>query len=511
MSLNQIPDFMLSDDAGNVKDKIAVLSGAGGVVEKTNKSEFDKYKADTAIQLDLLDTKASDPLSQIGNHSIPSAKLKILNDADRIGLENLKLEVIQVMAGTTSVNSIPADYSVTPKRTSFFKAGKNLFNKVNATSGYFVDRTNGNLVANASYYASEFIPVIASTQYTNSPDTTQSAFYDSAKVYISGTLATGTVTTPSNCAYMRISVGVANINKGQLELGAVSTAFEPFRYYIPDDQIQNGANSVTPEITNFLHLGKNLFNKADVTTGYYIDYTNGTLVANAFYSVSNYIYVEPSTQYIRSYDHQMVYYDANKVYISGRTSSLLGAFTTPANCRYIRTTVSTSLIDTIQLELGAVSTLYEPYGYKMPILIDVTPKSELLAFLPSEICIAVGRTIELYNKQVVWNGNLDNYHIRWACDIGKAMKRKWSCLGVADKIGNHTLTLNIYDNNMNKVLSASTIVKIVTNVITTPKQILTIGDSLTNEKPWEAEFRTLSANQFELVGTRGNCSIKTRG
>jgi len=47
MSLNQIPDFMLSDEAGSVKDKIAVLSGAGGAVEKTNKSEFDAYKAET--------------------------------------------------------------------------------------------------------------------------------------------------------------------------------------------------------------------------------------------------------------------------------------------------------------------------------------------------------------------------------------------------------------------------------------------------------------------------------
>jgi len=52
MSLNQIPDFMLSDEAGNVKDKIAVLSGAGGAFEKTNKSEFDAYKADNALQLD---------------------------------------------------------------------------------------------------------------------------------------------------------------------------------------------------------------------------------------------------------------------------------------------------------------------------------------------------------------------------------------------------------------------------------------------------------------------------
>jgi len=53
MSLNQIPDFMLSDEAGSVKDKIAVLSGVGGVVEKVNKSEFDLYKAETANYINV--------------------------------------------------------------------------------------------------------------------------------------------------------------------------------------------------------------------------------------------------------------------------------------------------------------------------------------------------------------------------------------------------------------------------------------------------------------------------
>jgi len=59
MSLNQIPDFMLSDEAGSVKDKIAVLSGVGGMVEKTNKSEFDAYMAENAIELATKATQLS--------------------------------------------------------------------------------------------------------------------------------------------------------------------------------------------------------------------------------------------------------------------------------------------------------------------------------------------------------------------------------------------------------------------------------------------------------------------
>jgi len=51
MSLNQIPDFMLSDEVGSVKDQVSKIAGVGGVVEKTNKSEFDLYKVETTTEI----------------------------------------------------------------------------------------------------------------------------------------------------------------------------------------------------------------------------------------------------------------------------------------------------------------------------------------------------------------------------------------------------------------------------------------------------------------------------
>ena len=49
----------------------------------------------------------------INDNSISSIKLKTISMEDRIKLVNLHEDVIQAMAGTTSVNSIPEDGAVT--------------------------------------------------------------------------------------------------------------------------------------------------------------------------------------------------------------------------------------------------------------------------------------------------------------------------------------------------------------------------------------------------------------
>jgi len=135
---------------------------------------------------------------------------------------------------------------------------------------------------------------------------------------------------------------------------------------------------------------------------------------------------------------------------------------------------------------------------------------EVLAFLPAEICIAVGRTIELYNKQVAWCGNVANFHFKWQCAVGKSMGRKWTCTATEGMIGAHPMTLSVLDNNMTEVARVETTVKIVTAGadIPTPRKFVAIGDSLTNNKPWYQEWLNLSEATFgkpvlQFLGTRG--------
>lgn len=391
--------------------------------------------------------------------------------------------------------------------------GKNKFNKLAATLGKFVSPTTGALSSNSAYDVSDWIPVKPNTQYAFKRSVNyRIAYYDSNKTFLSGTYpAVSPATTPANAAYVRFSLDHIYLDSQQFEEGAVETAYEAYKLVIPKSKLENSFSvsdvpddALTPEKMSFVDLGANLLDKSKVTSGYYIQNTTGNLIANASYCVSDYIPVEPNTQYVRSYEHTVAFFTASKTCTgSGVASGVSGPFTTPANCAFIRVTVAIASLDTAQVEKGTVATVYKPYGYELKGFprLDAL-RGDILLFLPSEICIAVGRTIELYNKQVAWCGNINNFHFKWSCDIGKAMKRKWTCTAVAEKIGNHTLTCKVYDHNMNIVAQASTTVKIVAATISTPITLTTIGDSLTNGKAWLGELTTLSSGKITYAGTR---------
>jgi len=134
---------------------------------------------------------------------------------------------------------------------------------------------------------------------------------------------------------------------------------------------------VTPDRTTFLSVGKNLFDEATVTTGYYVNNAYGTLDPHASYSASDYIPVKPDTTYTRSSALYMAFYDAGRKYISGIGAGGSKSFTTPSNCSYVRVTITTTAIAGYQLEEGSANTEYEPYGYRVKA--EHMPISELIS------------------------------------------------------------------------------------------------------------------------------------
>jgi len=110
-------------------------------------------------------------------------------------------------------------------------------------------------------------------------------------------------------------------------------------------------------------LSRNMFNSKTVQPDSYITFGAGTVEAAALYSASDWIAVRPDTVYTKNESQQLAFYDADKVYISGITSGD-GAliFRTPTNCFFIRISIYTSYLNTTQLELGASTTEYIPYG-----------------------------------------------------------------------------------------------------------------------------------------------------
>ena len=86
--------------------------------------------------------------------------------------------------------------------------------------------------------------------------------------------------------------------------------------------------------------GVNLFNKNTITVNKSL--TQGVLVDNAGYDVSDFIPVIPGEIYATKYLRNIAYYDANKTYVSQNVvnSGLATAITIPATAYYLRTAVS---------------------------------------------------------------------------------------------------------------------------------------------------------------------------
>lgn len=204
---------------------------------------------------------------------------------------------------------------------------------------------------------------------------------------------------------------------------------------------------------------------------------------------------------------RVVAYDENHDLLGALGASAVPTYTVPDGVSFVRIAVGETLdyLTEISIVKNATEVLpYVEYGeWTGTIKSEFLPtdQKEVLAFLPSEIVCAVGRTIEIYNSQVCPYAN--KYHFRWICSVGKALKRKFSVTATEALIGNRSLVLEIYNDDLKIVYTKTATLKIVANTISSAKSICPIGDSLTNGKYWLEEVRALSGNQISFVGTRG--------
>ena len=111
-------------------------------------------------------------------------------------------------------------------------------------------------------------------------------------------------------------------------------------------------------------VGKNKFNKNNITKGYYIDPSTGQLISNAEHSVSNFINIE-DYKYVYTDMFTGAYYDENLSFIEGTPN--LGSWNgTRPNilAKYIRVSVKNDKLNTAQMEIASSNgqpTYYEEY------------------------------------------------------------------------------------------------------------------------------------------------------
>ena len=77
--------------------------------------------------------------------------------------------------------------------------------------------------------------------------------------------------------------------------------------------------------------------------------------------------------------------------------------------------------------------------------------SSVQLFLPEEIYVASGVTIELYNNQISSLGTrIEDYNVKWTCAVGKNMQRKFSITGTDDLEGDYPLIFTIFDEMVHR-------------------------------------------------------------
>ena len=262
--------------------------------------------------------------------------------------------------------------------------------------------------------------------------------------------------------------------------------------------------------------GKNLFNIATITTGKYINWTNGSLATSASYNASDFIPVLPNTYYSTtaySVAHG-AFYNASQTFISG-TNSWESLFKTPANCYYVRFSAAPSNMTGLQMERGAYTT-YEAYGSVYKVREELPAIDSLYPQLPVYVPAVVGHEVNVYFSSLINAFNINDYQFNVTCDKGKQQSERWTYTPVAEDVGTISFKVSIYKNGVYVNALYSNIVVVAANAGTNvaPKTLL-IGDSTLANNQMITELKNLfdvdSTVHPVWTGTRGGDPIWHEG
>ena len=146
----------------------------------------------------------------------------------------------------------------------------------------------------------------------------------------------------------------------------------------------------------------------------------------------------------------------------------------------------------------------KPYLEETAVVSEEAAVAEdIQIYLPEVYYAAAGLTMEIYNSQITNKCSyISDYNVRWVCDIGESLNRKYSVVTTEEMIGDYELKVEIYDNAMNLLAEKATTLRIVDNVLENSFSMLEIGDSLSCDGKLYRRLQGLADNQIIFNGTR---------
>ena len=270
-----------------------------------------------------------------------------------------------------------------------------------------------------------------------------------------------------------------------------------------------------------------------MTLGYEIKPNTGELVSSASWSASDYIDIEPNTeysfifyfeeqnQYIRQSNVYYALYDTNKAYIKGGNT---GPGTNPitinsGNATKIRMSCTTMRVKSGYIMLiktsdeskflGKDKTAYVKAGAYLAETIKNEIKSyldsnsadsnsaNLKIILPNEFYAVVGHELSIYNENVILCDDINRYDIDWRIN-GNFYDQYKECFRIvptAGIVGNYSVKLIIKDKCTRDILAEKTMtMHIVSKKNFTNKKALFIGDSRTSAGYYPYEIQNVLSN-----------------
>lgn len=297
-------------------------------------------------------------------------------------------------------SGIPLIFSdETPPLTedTLYGHGINIFNKTRAVDGYineFGSWFPGPSDSGTVYITSEYIQVIPGDGIRSNRAMRFIAFHDVNKKYLSSMTATTSVTVPEGAFYIRVTTLLSNKDAMFIAKAAALPPVEEYEHVmlkkrpdgfnirIPGDIVNGDELDINFVSHGLMALGKNLFNKETVQSGY-INESGSVITPDSRYVYSDYIPLDYNTAYALIVGARFIaYYNASKAFIRADASSVqaLTSFVTDSTIAYARITFGSDRYNDAQVEKGATATAFEEYAYyylsEMPDGTPVKMKSD---------------------------------------------------------------------------------------------------------------------------------------
>ena len=420
------------------------------------------------------------------------------------------------------VNSLIKDNTIEPNKTNFIKTDSNLYN-INAISkGGYVHYVSGVWIPDTRFDTSNYI-FAEPTKSLTIKKARYLTYYDNNKTFVKGEVVGGgsdiehTLIMPDKCYYVRIGIQAIHSNTQQVNIGNKLLPYDTFKLYI--DNLAYDINSLTdlkdnsiiPEKTTFIKVGKNKLNLYTAIKGYYVNPTTGVLTENSVYISSQPIQLisDISLQNIKFY----AVYDVNGSFLYGETLNGKKTILKEKGGSYIRVSPISNLEGVAQVEYGLEFSEIEPYtaileGIETPSSFKEKPQLNAT----KNIYITDTDTLNIF-KQNTLRENYTKYNFRWG--RGVQGEKKYSELFT--ETGAKNINIELFEND--NLLSSKTITVNSVKLRSDKIIALLIGDStvdsLTTEPPSQARlgYHMLQkmGDKLELIGTRGLGNSKHEG